>query len=152
MQPPYNQPPLPNPGGEQPFDSRSSATNSGLGAASVLPPELQGLNGGAFFLNWIWAIAHNYWLGLLVFLPCANIVMPFYMLFKGNEIAWQSRKWDSVEQFKEVQKKWLLWGIGVTVLGCIAYVILGAAMAALGIFSPQPDAPGSPAFSTPPVR
>jgi hypothetical protein len=151
MQPPYNPPPLPDPGGDLPFDGRTSVNNSGLGPASVLPPELQGVNVGAFFMSWIWAIAHNYWLGLLVFVPCVGIVMQFVLLFKGNEFAWQNRKWDSIEQFKEVQRKWMLWGIGLTLLGCVAYGIMFAGLAATGALNPQSGAPGTQ-FSTPPVR
>lgn len=28
---------------------------------------------------------------------------------KGNEMAWQNKKWDSVEHFHAVQRKWALW-------------------------------------------
>ena len=133
MQPPqnpYNGPPIANPGGDQP-NFGNSANNSGQPGA-VLPPELQGVNVGAFFMNWIWAIAHNYWLGLLCFVPCVGIVMQFYLLFKGNEIAWQNRRFDSVAQFKEVQHKWMIWGIGLTIAGCVLYGISVALTLALG--------------------
>ncbi len=123
---------MPNPG--------DGVNNSGQ-AGAQLPAELAGVNIGAFFLNWIWAIAHNYWLGLLCFVPCVGFIMQFYMLFKGNEIAWQSRRWDSVAQFKEVQHKWMLWGIGITVAGCVLYGIFTAIAVATGVTAPQPGQP-----------
>ncbi|MFH4171158.1 hypothetical protein WAJ14_21095, partial [Acinetobacter baumannii] len=30
---------------------------------------------------------------------------------KGNEWAWKSRKWESIEQFKQHQKRWMIAGI-----------------------------------------
>ncbi len=127
MQNPQNpyQPPIAAPTGEinTPFSNAgmaSGANNSGMGAQSVLPDELKGLNGGAFFLNWIWAIAHSTWIGLLAFVPYVGVVMCFVLLFKGNEWAWQNRKWESVAQFKEVQRKWLVWGLILFVVGIVA--------------------------------
>ena len=137
QQPPYDRPPISTPGGDNPnFDN--GLNNSGQPGA-ILPAELQGVNFGSFLLGLFWSLAHNYWLGLLCLVPCVNFVMPFYLLFKGNEIAWQNRRFESVQQFKEVQHKWLMWGIGVTVASCLIYgvfmiiaVIMGAAA------TPQP--------------
>jgi len=140
MQPPENPygAPLPDPSGRSNFPMQSGGVNnSGQGPLSTLPPELQGVNVGAFFLNWIWAIAHNYWLGLLCFVPCVGFAMQIYMLIKGNEIAWQSRRWDSIEQFKEVQKKWMIWGIAITVFFCICYGGLSVVGAGMGAMNPN---------------
>jgi hypothetical protein len=44
-------------------------------------------------------------------------VHPFWFIgqiileFKGNELTWQNRKGESIEQFKNVQRKWIYWGI-----------------------------------------
>ena len=135
QQPPYDRPPISTPDGENPnfgAPNFGNAPNDSGQPGAVLPAELQGLNFGAFFLNWIWAIAHNYWLGLLCFVPFFGVIMQFYMLFKGNEAAWQSRRWESIAQFREVQHKWMLWGIGVFVLGCIFSVISIIALTAIG--------------------
>ena len=77
QQPPYDRPPLSTPGGDNPNFGSSAINNSGQPGAQ-LPAELQGLNFGAFLLNWIWAIGHNYWLGLLCLVPCVGVVMQFY--------------------------------------------------------------------------
>ena len=55
---------------------------------STAPDEIKGLNWGAFLLNWIWAIGNQVWIGLLALVPCVNIFVAVYLLFKGNELAW----------------------------------------------------------------
>ena len=136
QQPPYDRPPISTPGGDNP-NFAGALNNSGQPGAQ-LPAELQGVNFGAFLLNWIWAIANNYWLGLLCLVPCVGVVMQFVLLFKGNEYAWQSRRWDSVQQFKEVQHKWMLWGVGLLVASCVLYGIFFAIALATGATAPHP--------------
>lgn len=72
-----------------------------------MPDELKRWSWAAFLMNWLWGISHNVWIALLCFVPFLNIVMPFYLGVKGNELAWEHRKFESVEQFKEVQRKWM---------------------------------------------
>lgn len=57
-------------------------------STEMVPEEVKGLNWGAFFLNWIWAIGNNVWIGLAALVPCVNIVVAIYLLIKGNELAW----------------------------------------------------------------
>ncbi len=149
QQPPYDRPPLSTPDGENPNFGNPNAdiANTSGQPGAVLPAELQGLNFGAFALNWIWGIAHNYWLGLLCFVPVVGFFMQFYMLFKGNEAAWQSRRFESVAQFREVQHKWMLWGIGVFVLGCIFSILGFIMLAAIGAAVSTQQPGGPPAFN-----
>ena len=98
--------------------------SSGMGEQSVVPPELQGLNWGAFMLNWIWGLGNGVTIALLA------LVVPFfnvYLLIKGNELAWKAKRWESVEVFQATQRKWLKGGLillGVSVaLGCLAIVL-----------------------------
>ena len=97
--------------------------DSGQGEDSELPSELKGLNWGAFFLGWIWGIAHKTWISFLSFIPYVGFIMNFVLLFKGNEWAWQNRKFSSPEEFKEVQRKWTLLGIAFFIL-IIVFAIL----------------------------
>lgn len=128
---PFSNAPIPEPTG---FSNRVNATfsgvnDSGTGPNAVLPPELQGFNVGAFFLNWIWSINHKTWIGLLALIPCVGLVFAIMLGIKGNEYAWQNRKWDSIEQFKATQKIWMYWGIGIVVAGVVLQIlsaILGA--------------------------
>jgi len=77
-----------------------------------LPPELRGWNWGAFFLNWVWGLAHNTWIALLMFVPGVNIVMLFILGAKGNAWAWANNDWRDVEHFKRTQRIWARVGIG----------------------------------------
>jgi len=77
-----------------------------------LPPELRGWNWGAFFLNWVWGLAHNTWIALLMFAPGVNIVMLFVLGAKGNEWAWANNDWRDVEHFKRTQRIWATVGVG----------------------------------------
>jgi hypothetical protein len=89
-----------------------------------MPDELKHWNWGAFFLNWIWGIAHNVWIALLIlplgFFGPLYLVMAIYLGIKGNELAWQHRHFQDVNQFKAVQKQWMYWGIGLFALQMIA--------------------------------
>ncbi len=77
-----------------------------------LPDELRGWNWGAFFLNWVWGLAHNTWIALLMFVPGINLVMPFVLGAKGNEWAWQNNEWKDIAHFKRSQRIWARVGIG----------------------------------------
>ena len=100
--PPANYPPgAPNP---------NVNNDSGMGDASVLPAELQGFNWGALLGSWIWGIGNNVWLGLLGLIPCLGFFMRFYLGSKGNEMAWKSKRWDSVQSFKSAQTTWAIVG------------------------------------------
>ncbi len=89
------------------------------GLNGPLPAELHRWSWAAFLMNWVWGIAHNVWIALLMFIPFVNFFMVIYLGIKGNELAWKNRKFESVEQFKQVQKMWTYWGIGITGIGLL---------------------------------
>ena len=122
--------------GNDKVNNLKTENTSGQGNASVVPPEVQRWNGGAFFLTWIWAIGNRLWIWALIgiiasalsLIPSDNtvalgaaytyqIVVSIVLGLKGNKWAWQSKKWNSVEQFQRTQRKWLNWGMGLTLLG-----------------------------------
>ncbi len=84
---------------------------SGQGKAAVVPPEIDRWNWGAFLLHWIWGIGNDTLIALLMFVPFVNIVMPFVLGVKGSAWAWRNNRWESVEHFKRVQRKWAIWGV-----------------------------------------
>lgn len=94
---------------------------SGQGKHATVPPEVDRWNWGAFFLNWIWGLAHNTPLALLTFLPCVGIFMPFVLGLKGSAWAWQNKRWESVEQFRRSQRGW-----GLAGLALLLFALLGA--------------------------
>jgi hypothetical protein len=80
-----------------------------------LPKELNCFNWGAFLLNWIWGIMHKKYITLLYFPACiipllGPLLVSIWFGNVGNKWAWESQNWESVEQFNEVQQKYVrLW-------------------------------------------
>ena len=124
----------------EPEKAVTSAPAAAAPAAAVnatpLPAELDGWNWGAFLLSWIWGIGHSVWISFLVFASIVPVIgwvisigTMIYLGMKGNELAWQHRKFESVEQFKAVQAAWTKWGVIIfvisLVLGLIMTVLLG---------------------------
>jgi len=104
--------------------------DSGTGSMAQLPVELRGLNWGGFLMTWIWSIANKSYIGLLSLVPYVGWIMHFVILIKGNEWAWQNRRWESIEDFKNCQRLWAYWGlglfIGLIVLWGIAMLVIMA--------------------------
>lgn len=106
-----------------------------------LPEELKGWNWGAFLLNWIWAIGHNVWIGLIALLGPASLIMAIILGLKGNEWAWQNRQFNSVEEFKTIQKAWTKWGIIVLIIGVVLGIIGGILGVVGGMMASQMQPP-----------
>jgi hypothetical protein len=103
--------------------SAGTSNTSGLGALSKAPPEISGWNWGAFFLTWIWGIGNNVWIafvalcGLLPYVGwIISLVMAIILGVRGNEWAWQNKRWDSIEHFQKTQRTWMWWGLGMLLL------------------------------------
>ena len=97
--------------------------NSGQGKLAAFPPQLYGWNWGAFFLTWMWGIGNNTTIAFLTWVPLANFVVPFMLGVKGNEWAWQNKRWKSIEHFQKVQKLWSLWGFILAILIMLSILI-----------------------------
>lgn len=85
--------------------------NSGQGKVAALPEGIKGWSWGAFLLSWIWAIGNKTWIGVLAIVPYIGFLFSIYLGIKGRELAWQNKRWDSIEHFQNVQKKWSFWGV-----------------------------------------
>ncbi len=88
--------------------ARVMENTSGQGKSATVPAEIDRWNWGAFLLNWIWGIGNNTFIALLMFVPFINMVMPFVLGAKGSAWAWRNNRWESVEHFKRVQRKWAI--------------------------------------------
>lgn len=92
-----------------------------------LPKDLDRFNWGAFFTGWIWAIAMknplafvlSFFLGFI-----GNIIIAI----EGNKWAWQTREFDSLEEFIKVQEAWTKIGLVFFILYLIFSTILFIAM------------------------
>lgn len=108
---------------------------SGMGGAAVIPREIRRWNWGAFLLGWIWAFGNgatgiavlglliNLLGGLLFFLP--NLIMWFVFGGMGNEWAWRSKRWDSIEHFRSTQRKWAWAGLIVLAAWWLLIISIG---------------------------
>ncbi|MFP4414109.1 serine/threonine protein kinase, partial [Coleofasciculus sp.] len=89
--------------------------NSGCGglfdALIPVPDEIKGWNWGAFFMPYLWPLTNKVWIGLLALVPQVGWLMAIVLGVKGNEWAWKSRKWRSIEQFKAHQRGWTIAGL-----------------------------------------
>ena len=114
---------------------------SGTGKEANVPAEVAGkFNWGAFFLSWIWGLGNATYLPLIIlavaFIPLVGwlgcLGLAIWFGIKGNEWAWQNKRFESVEAFHSYQKKWTIAGIIVACLGIVWTVfsvfILGALM------------------------
>lgn len=105
---------------------------SGQGSNAAVPYEVDRWNWGAFLLNWIWGVGNNTFIALLMFVPFVNIVMPFVLGARGSAWAWRNKRWESIEQFRRVQRLWGIWGlvINVATIGLVI-AVFWSVMAAL---------------------
>jgi hypothetical protein len=100
---------------------------SGQGKQAILPEEIKGWNWGAFIFNWLWGLFNGTYIALLSLIPYVGIIMMIILGVKGNEWAWRYKRWDNVEHFKRVQKKWTITGmilIGIAILGIIVALVI----------------------------
>lgn len=99
------------------IDSSSLTVGNNSGQGNIfdnsvpIPDEIKGWNWGAFLLPYAWIFTNKTWIGLLVFVPTGGWVMAFALGAKGNEWAWKSRHWRSIEQFKAHQRGWAIAGL-----------------------------------------
>ncbi|HTV36703.1 MAG TPA: cytochrome c oxidase assembly factor Coa1 family protein [Xanthobacteraceae bacterium] len=115
-----------------PTDEGTELMSSAQGVVDPhpIPPEIDRWNWGAFLLNWIWGVGNNTFIALLAIIPLFGFVMMFVLGAKGSRWAWRNGRWDSVEHFKRVQRKWAIWGAIIW----IASIVLFAGIF-VGVFS-----------------
>jgi len=111
--------------------SRKAApeNTSGQGGA-IVPEAIKGWNWGPFALTWIWGVCNKVWISLLVFIPVPifPLIWAIVLGSKGNEWAWQSKKWDSIDQFNSTQEKWNTAGIIVFVVSIVIVIFFVLAL------------------------
>ncbi|GAB1542140.1 hypothetical protein NUACC21_48140 [Scytonema sp. NUACC21] len=98
----------------QALPSKEIINNSGCGIdnyAEPVPEEIKGWNWGAFLLPWFWVWRNKVWIGSLCLIPQVGWIMTVALGARGNEWAWKSRRWRSIQHFKEHQRGWAIAGI-----------------------------------------
>jgi|GEM_PF-2563034 len=111
----------PHCGALQEFEKPNTQTNE-------IPDGVKGWSWGAFLLNGLWAVGNRTWIGLLAFVPYVGFVMAIVLGIKGREWAWKNKRWDSLDHFNRVQKKWSFWGVVIMII----VMVIGIAAAVGG--------------------
>lgn len=102
----------------------SFVNTSGTGQVATIPDDVRGLCWGGFLTPLFWGIGNSTWIVLLTFIPYIGWIVPFVILFKGNEWAWRNRTWQDVEQFKRHQRRWAIAGLIINMLVLGALILL----------------------------
>ncbi|PIG92591.1 serine/threonine-protein kinase [Gloeocapsopsis sp. IPPAS B-1203] len=109
--------------------STTVVNNSGKGGlfdtSICVPEEIQGWNWGAFLLAPFWLISNGVWIGFLSWVPVLGFWMAIALGVKGNEWAWKSRRWQSIEHFQQHQKRWAIAGIATGIAVNLVFWHLG---------------------------
>ncbi|HET7267332.1 MAG TPA: cytochrome c oxidase assembly factor Coa1 family protein [Oleiagrimonas sp.] len=93
-----------------------------------MPAEIARWNWGAFLLTWIWGIGNSTFIAFLCFVPFVNLVMPFVLGARGSEWAWRNKPWQSVEHFKDTQRKWSIAGLVVLIASIVFFTVFFVAV------------------------
>lgn len=119
---------------------------SGQGKGAAVPEEVKGLCWGGFFWGALWGIFNRVWLSLLGFVPVVGFIVHFVLLFKGREMAWRSKPWESVEHFNKVQRRWT---IAALILVGLVVLAIAAALGFAFMFGGSTPPPPKPAAMRP---
>ena len=115
--------------------------NSGMGKDIQVPEVVaKRFNWGAFLLSWIWGLGNGTYITLIGLLVC---FIPFvgglialgcsiWFGIKGNEWAWQNKRFNDVEHFHSYQRKWATAGVIVLLLSFVFWFFLVMLAALLG--------------------
>lgn len=94
------------------LSSSALINNSGQGGlfdiSVPVPEEIKGWNWGAFLLTPFWLISNRVWIGIFAFVPIVGVWVAIALGIKGNEWAWKSRRWESLDSFQTHQKRWAI--------------------------------------------
>jgi hypothetical protein len=111
-----------------------------------VPAEVDRWNWGAFLLSGIWLGIHRLWWPLAVVAGLTGLVLVAnesvqaaagvgWLVFiiwlgrKGNAVAWRKHRWESIERFRSIQRRWALGGLA----GLVAWIgLVGWGAARLG--------------------
>lgn len=107
----------------------SSDNNSGM-KQNTYPEGIKGWSWGALFLNWIWGGFNKTYIGFFALIPYIGFIVAIYLGIKGRELAWKNKRWESVEHFNRVQRKWSIWGVCLLLLPVLIGILAAIAIPA----------------------
>ena len=91
----------------------------------ALPPNVKStFNWGACFFTWIWGLNHRKPETLLAilagFIPFGALIASIYIGYKGNEWAWDSGRFQTIDDMQQCQVIWAKWALWMFVLSIVA--------------------------------
>jgi hypothetical protein len=126
------------------LSSPPTANTSGTGRDAYVPREIRRkYNVAAFLTTLLWSGPNKAWPGFLAAVPILlwrldvlpegvaaipGLMISIWAGMHGNEWAWRYRRWDSVERFLRVQRRWAWASVAFTVLVVILIAIGYASM------------------------
>jgi len=127
-QPPSpSQPPPPSQPAPGPIPEYGTPADTTFGARavpySVSPTQLAGWNWGAFVFTWIWGLNHKAYLTLLSMIPYVGFAVAIYCGIKGNQWAWESGRFNSIQELEDCQAVWRTWAFVMIALW-VAIILL----------------------------
>ena len=123
------------------FQKQIEENTSGHGENSFVPDVVANrYNWGAFFFHWIWALVYGKFVIALVALishviPFLPLIICIWMGTQGNKWAWQSKKYQSIEEFHQIHRKWAVAGICIGIV--IMLMVIWTIVTATNISSPD---------------
>jgi len=115
------------PGGEQVLTGtspRPSGTQSPLSEEAQIEVELVKWNWGAFLLTWVWGIFNGVMRAFMVLIPFYGLYEWVMLGKNGNRLAWETKRWQTIEEFHKSQRKWAIWGWVVAVI--LILIVIGS--------------------------
>ena len=115
-------------------DEEIAVQNTSGKANGKIPPNIKRWNWAAFLMPAVWGLFSGVPFTALLFaaafLPSTvqlliMISASLFLGFKGNELAWRGKKWQSVEHFNSFQRQWASWSIRLSAaIGAILLVFI----------------------------
>jgi hypothetical protein len=77
--------------------------------------DIKGFNIGACALTWVWMLFFGmptWGFGAMIASSClpVGLILSVYLGYKGNELAWRYKHFDSFEEYRKSLKKWDIYG------------------------------------------
>jgi hypothetical protein len=63
-------------------------------------------------MPYIWGIGNRVWLAFIVAVPYVGPFFTFYLGAVGHKLAWQNRRFESFQQYRDTMRRWNAWGMG----------------------------------------
>ncbi len=116
-------------GGSLPLPSRNDP-------ADLVPARALGWNWGGFLVPYFWLMGHGrvtagFLLQISMGVPLLNLLhvllyplVGIYLGLNGYQTAWRHQPYHSLEQLRDREREWTVWGFTVVVLALLGFLVL----------------------------